>query len=251
MSVVGLIAIRLKSGRLPQKALQSIAGKSVLQRIYERVSLSKSLDKIIVCTSDQPGDDRIAAECERLGYRCFRGDADDVMKRFLDAVASESCQQIVRITGDNPLTDPQVIDRLIACQFAAGSGYCRMDGLPAGVTAEVISRQALTKAYELANDSSHSEYMTWYFTKNDIFDLNIVSAPSEWNRPEYRLTIDYDADLQLIQRIYAEFDFDHRPPALDLIIEWLDSNTEVANMNKDVPVFHPVDADVSLKRENE
>jgi len=228
----GLIAVRLKSSRLSKKALLDLGGKPLLVRLYERVTQSKLMDRVIVCTSTHSEDDEIARIAREYGIDCFRGDEVDVMKRFLDCIALHPSQNIVRITGDNPLTDPEVIDELIRAQGREGADYSRMDGVPEGVTAEVISVPALRRIFGLAEDTSHSEYMTWYFTKNSVTKNHIAEAPAALARPRMRLTVDFLEDYELLKKIYSEFDFDRDPPPLSRIISFLDRHPEWSSLNQ-------------------
>ena len=234
MSAIGLIAVRLKSRRLPLKATLDLDGKPLIVRVYERVLCSQHLTKAIICTSTNSDDDRLTAIADRYNIPIFRGHEDDVMKRFLDCLKENKSELIVRITGDNPLTDPEIIDRMIESHIEANADYTRMNDLPIGVAAEVIAYSALQKAYALAEDSTYSEYMTWYFTKSNVFKLNMLTAPDNLARPSYRLTVDYPEDFELIKKIYEKFDFNSTSPKLEKIIEYLDKNPDLTDLNSNV-----------------
>ena len=81
-----LIAVRLKSSRLPSKALRDINGKSLLLRLVERIEKRFSRKQIIICTSVNSGDDEIHTFAIENDIACYRGDELDVMKRFIFVV---------------------------------------------------------------------------------------------------------------------------------------------------------------------
>lgn len=240
MRVIGLIAVRMKSGRLKNKAMADLCGRPLIVRLAQRVQLCAKLDKVVLCTSTHSEDDILQKIGQEYGIPVFRGHEDDVMQRFLDCAADYGAQHIVRITGDNPLVDPQVMERLIDSHLEKNADYTRMDGLPEGITSEVIAVEALKKAHALSENPNHSEYMTWYFTKNNVFKLNILQAPPELSRACFRLTVDYEEDLCLIKRIYEEFDFDYRPPSLLEIIQFLDTNPKVSVLNRNITRVIPI-----------
>lgn len=235
MRILGLVAVRMKSSRLKSKALADLRGKPLIARLASRVSQCRRLTGVVLCTSTHPEDDVLEQVGKDHGISVFRGHEDDVMRRFLDCVAKDGADHVVRITGDNPLMDPGVMETLIDSHLAQKADYSRMDGLPEGVSSEVIAIQALEKAHALSENPNFSEYMTWYFTKNNVFNLNILQAPPDIARPQYRLTVDYEEDYLLVKRIFEEFDFDSNPPTLAEIIRFLDAHPEVAALNANLP----------------
>ena len=110
---LALVAVRMKSIRCEGKALSDLGGRPLLARLCERIAAAKRLHGVIVCTSTHPQDGVLAESCAAHGLKVFRGDEDDVMGRFLDCLAQNPSDHIVRVTGDNPLTDPEILDVLI------------------------------------------------------------------------------------------------------------------------------------------
>ena len=111
------------STRLPGKVLQNILDKPMLWHIVERLGSIPEIAKVIVATSDQKADDRIAHFCQSNGISCFRGSETDVLDRFYQAAKNETPDAVIRITGDCPLIDPHLVRRLLLrfIESAAGS----------------------------------------------------------------------------------------------------------------------------------
>ena len=109
---IALIQARMTSTRLPGKVLIKVNGKYILEYVIERVKGSKC-DDIIICTTINKEDDPIEKFCREKGIKTFRGSECDVLGRFFQALKDESNATAVRITADNPLVDPSVINYLI------------------------------------------------------------------------------------------------------------------------------------------
>ena len=118
------------------------------------------------------------------------------MKRFIDAADQFGFTTVVRVTGDNPLTDPQNIDRLIVEHIKGGYDFTKSEYLPLGVNAEVMSIATLKRAHETAEDTSLTEYMTTYLKRPDIFRIHMIEETDPFfaQRSLIRLTVDYEED---------------------------------------------------------
>ena len=115
---LALIQARMGSSRFPGKVLQDLAGRPMLWHVVHRVRGSKSIDKVVIATTDKKIDDPIAEFCRQEGVDCFRGSEQDVLDRFYQAAKENHADVVVRITADCPLIDPAVIDKVFA-RFAA------------------------------------------------------------------------------------------------------------------------------------
>ena len=237
--ILTLVAVRLKSKRLPEKALANLAGKPLIQRLTERVEQAKYPKVVYWCTSTNPEDDPLETLAETSDAWIYRGDELDVISRFIEVAWSRNSEIVVRVTGDNPLTDPMMIDFMIDEHRKNDSDYTYCDALPRGTRSEIISVSALEECHALVEDPNSSEYMTYMLRRPDHFKVLKVTPPhAQLNRPELRLTCDEPADLDVLQRIYDAFD--GMPPPLPDIIAWLDANEDVAALNRHI---QPVEID--------
>jgi spore coat polysaccharide biosynthesis protein SpsF len=219
------VAVRLKSSRLPRKALIDVEGKPLLLRLVERIEERFSRQQVVLCTSVHPQDDGIQEFAEEHGITCYRGDEMDVMHRFIGAADLVGARTIARVTGDNPLTDPDSLAYMFRTHHEAGAEYSYTDDLPVGTRAEIIDVESLRRIHAQLVDPSFSEYMTYMLKRPDkLKTLEIPAPDSDLKRPELSVTVDTDADIRLVRRIYAEFG--GAVPALGKIIAWLDANPE-------------------------
>ena len=232
-NVVGLIAVRLKSKRLPKKALAELDNSPLIQRLHERLLKSDLLNEIIWCTSTNPEDDPLEKIAKTLKAKIFRGSELDVISRFISVSDKFNADTIVRITGDNPLTDPEMLDYMVKCHLSHDAEYSYTEDLPSGTRPEIISSSALKRCHDLIQEPNYSEYMTLMLKRPDKFRVLKINTPNNYvKRPEIRLTIDTKEDLKLIQKIYSNFH--GNPPELSKIIKWLDLNPSIKNINSNV-----------------
>ena len=124
MRVVAIVQARLGSIRLPEKVLQNICDKPLIELLLARLSYSTQVDEIIVATSKEPKNHTLQLFVESLGLKCTRGSEEDVLDRFYESAKEMNADVVVRITGDCPLIDPVIVDQCIN-KFKEGNiDYC-------------------------------------------------------------------------------------------------------------------------------
>ena len=231
------IQVGMKSTRLPKKAMIEIEGKTIIEHLIERVKMAKMPNVIVVCTSTHPDDAILIEVAEKAGVKWFAGSEEDVMDRFLGASTQEGVNIIVRATGDCPLVDPDYIDKAIAHLIATDADYVTVVGMPIGTGCEVLTTKALEKAHAYAIDPNYSEYMSFYFWNNpEVFRIEEVECDESVKRPDYRLTVDEIADIELMKEIYQRLYQGGRIFPLKEVIELLDSNPKLVEINKTAKV---------------
>ena len=109
--ILGVIPARFASSRFPGKALVSIAGKSMLQHVWERANLSRYLTQIVIATDDARIYD--AASSFRGRVIMTRTDHLSGTDRVAEAASASDAHLVVNIQGDEPLIDPAAIDAAI------------------------------------------------------------------------------------------------------------------------------------------
>ena len=234
-NTVVMIAVRMHSTRLPGKALVPIADRPAIEWLIEQLKRATLPKRIILCTSTTPEDQvlRPIADRMRIGY--FAGSEDDVMDRFLQAAEQEQAEHIVRVTGDDIVVDPEYLDRLILYHIQEQADYSCIPGLPKGTESEVMSVAALKKAYALAEDSSWSEYMTWYLKVPDVFRVREMPVKASIQRPQYRVTLDYPEDLEVLRQLYGLVSVPDRAITVEEIVQCLDHHPDILSINATVP----------------
>ena len=162
-----IIQARLNSSRLPSKVMLDLGGKTLLERIYETVSKSKKIDKIIVATSNEETDDIIELKLSTLKIELFRGSLNNVLERFYFASKKYYAKNIIRVTADNPLMDGNLIDELIKIYENNNCRYSMFSNAIYGLSSEVFSFEALENAYKFARNDFDKEHVTPYIKDNE------------------------------------------------------------------------------------
>jgi len=248
-----ILQARMSSSRLPNKVLMPILGKPMLAQQIARLSTIKTPHKLIVATSDQQGDDAIENLCQQLKVSCFRGSLNDVLKRYVQAAQgyihaynksnlknisniSNKVKTIVRLTGDCPLIDSEIIDKVINVYLSTKVDYCSNCApatLPDGLDVEVFSFTALEQANKLARKPSEREHVTPFIRNNPA----LFSTANYNHHPDlshYRWTVDEAVDFKFVTKVYQAL-FDKNPYFnLNDIVNLMQQQPELIKINQDI-----------------
>lgn len=202
--ILGLLQARMSSTRLPGKVLEPILGKPMLLRQLERIARARTIDRLVVATSDCSSDDPIEALCAAHGVACARGSLDDVLDRFYRAAAGLNPDFIVRLTADCPLTDPDVIDGVVGFGTKGNYDYATnalKPSFPDGLDVEVFTFKAMELAWREAELPSHREHVTPYIYRHpELFRIGHYTGSPDLSH--LRWTVDMPVDLALVRQIY-------------------------------------------------
>jgi len=225
------ITVRMKSERLPQKAMKSLEGKPVIEHLIERLKTAKLPDEIILCTSTNPQDNVLVGIAKKNDIKWFRGDEIDVLDRLLKAAKKYSIDFIVSTTGDNPLTDPHYVDKIIKKFKETNADYITCLDLPLGAFSYGIKVEALEKVVKLKKEKD-TEIWSVYFTKSKLFHIEKVEVEKELKHPEVRLTVDTPEDFRFIQEVFKRLYKPGETIELREVIELIKNHPELCEINK-------------------
>ena len=226
-----LITARLKSTRLPLKAIKLIKGRPMLCHMLDRLKLVSKPEQIIICTSPIAQDDQLEEIARAEGVACFRGHPDDVLVRITEAAEQFKVDIVVSCTADNPFVDPGYIDRLIGFHIDQGNDLSRVEGLPFGTFSYALSYPAMVKACEI-KDEIDTEVWGGYFTETGLFKCGVLKVVEpKLKRPEIRLTVDEPEDLELVERIFDSLYEEGELFGLEEIITLYDDNPDLRSIN--------------------
>ena len=99
--------------------------RPLLSFLLERLQRCDAIDHILLATTDLPADDSLAVLAQSHGVRAIRGSEKDVLSRFVLAAKSSSACTFVRVTGDCPLVDPGLLEKLVDEFSKQGVDYLR------------------------------------------------------------------------------------------------------------------------------
>ena len=198
-----ILQARMASRRLPGKALESIAGRSILEHCLARLAASDTAP-VVLATTDRPEDDVLESVARRAGADVFRGHADDVLDRYVRCAYRFHFDLIVRATADNPAVDLLAPGRVLSSLCSSGAQYVHEYGLPYGAAVEAVTHDALLTAAMLAREDYDREHVTTFIRRrSDLFRQVQLNAPAELARPDIRVTVDTPQDLQYVRSLFA------------------------------------------------
>jgi glutamate-1-semialdehyde aminotransferase/spore coat polysaccharide biosynthesis protein SpsF (cytidylyltransferase family)/predicted dehydrogenase len=233
--VVAIIQARMGSSRLPGKSLAEIENQPMLWHVIQRVKRATLVDRVVVATSTAAADDAIEAMCQQNGVRCYRGSENDVLDRFYVAARGEKASQVVRITADCPLIDPDVIDRVVR-RFQRGdldyASNAMVRSYPDGLDTEIFSFSALEMAWHEASKASEREHVTPYMRSNKFRTANVENDSRSFYQ-HYRWTVDETADLEFIRAVYKAFR-DRDSFGMNDVLELIEKTPGLEKMNSEI-----------------
>jgi len=199
-----IIQARMGSSRLPGKVLKTLAGKTILQNLVDRMKPSLLVDQLVVATTTNAEDDAIAAYCEAHQIHCYRGSEWDVLDRYYQAALPFSPDNVIRVTSDCPLNSYRVADFVIKSFLQSGKDYFsnsnnEPDFLEDGFDVEVFRFSALETAWKEAKLLSEREHVTPFIKYSGRFSCG-------WHKfhPDYqhKLSVDTANDFAAVEAIF-------------------------------------------------
>jgi len=211
MRTVAIIQARMGSTRFPGKVLSDLHGASLLQWLLERVKAAPSVDRIVVATGEGAENKAITDWVSDLNdpdIHTFVGSEHDVLERFYFAARAHDADVIVRLTADDPLKDPQIIEEALAkLRSDGGYDYCSNTvetSYPEGLDVETFTFKALERAFEMASLPSEREHVTPFIWKQPD-QFNSRRFHFEQDLSHWRWTIDTAYDLQVMEKVLAKY----------------------------------------------
>jgi len=243
-TVATIIAVRLKSTRLPKKALKKIGKLSSIELCVKNALKFQHIDHTIIATSTLKQD----AELEKYTYRedvvFHQGHPEDVVQRYLDVVRKFNIDVIIRVTGDMPFISDEILQVLLDKHLKEEADYTVANEAAVGTNLEIISSEALERVKEYFPSANYSEYMTWYFQNNpNYFNLNFVDLPSNLIR-NYRLTLDHSEDLEMFNIINNNLSIKNPNYSIKDIFKFLDAYPKIAGINKHITLKYKTDKEL-------
>lgn len=211
MTLGAIVQARLSSRRLPGKVLCPVADKPLLQYLLERLGRVPSLEGVVVATSREASDDRVAEFCARQGALCHRGDLDDVAQRFLGAAAAFGFDAFVRVSGDSPLLDPRLVVQAVSLFREAGADLVTNvfpRSFPPGQSVEVLATSALAAAHEFMTADEREHVTLHFYLHPERVRIHNFSFDDPGARA-VRMTVDSPDDLDVARAVVARMTSPH------------------------------------------
>jgi spore coat polysaccharide biosynthesis protein SpsF len=212
MKVVAIVQARMGSTRLPGKVLMDLDGEPMLARVVERTRRARTVNEVVVATSNLVSDDRVAQLCAQRNWPCFRGSETDVLDRYYLAALAFGAEAVVRITSDCPLIDPYLVDthvERLCSRWAEVDFVTNMmqQTFPVGLAVEAMPADVLARMKRMSQRDVLREHVTTIaYSRPDWFQIEHVLYPVDLS--QLRWTVDTAADLEFVRLIFKLFGHD-------------------------------------------
>ncbi|MES2762461.1 MAG: N-acetylneuraminate synthase family protein [Bacteroidota bacterium] len=195
-NVSAAIIARLKSKRLKLKVLKPFGENESIISLYNRLKGNcKTIQHIELATSYHPDDEPLANLFETKGLPHFEGHPESVIDRLLEVAYKNKSAAVFRVTGDNPFTDPVLMDKMVKIFMENDVDYVRVNNVPFGISAELFSTKYLWKLYLEMEDPFVSEYLSWFILNDNTCKKACIEFKCDKEYAKFvNLSIDYPED---------------------------------------------------------
>lgn len=233
MNIVAIVQARMGSTRLPNKTLSLLADKPLIWHVFNRLTYSRHITKVVLATTLNPIDNVLVEWAEANRFDAFQGSEDDVLSRFYFAATQYNADLIVRVTADDPFKDPFLIDRVIDLGLVGNLDFAynnKPATFPEGLDTEVFTFEALKKAHTNSVDDFEREHLTQYLYRNP----QTFSQSNLQNNEDLswlRWTIDTEIDLEMARKVYNDLYQEDSIFTYQDILTFLDKHPDIAKEN--------------------
>lgn len=233
MKTLCIIQARMGATRLPGKVLMKVNGRTMLEHQLQRVLKAKNIDKVVVATTENENDTHIVNHCQEIGVEHFRGSESDVLDRYYQCAKKyPEYDTIIRLTADNPLMDPSVLDEVI--NFYENNGFEYINNFDPndhadGMDVEVFTKEVLEHMWHNAKKQSEREHVTLHVRNNENKKRGHINVP--YNVLSHRLPLDEPEDFEVIKFVMEN---SHPEDGYKEYQKLLDENARIVEKNKHI-----------------
>ena len=234
--VSAVIQARMGSKRYPEKVLQPLEREPLLAHVVKRTRCIKKLDRIVLAIPDTSENEPLAAFGKKLGVEVVAGPEEDVLERYILAGTVAEADHVLRITSDNPLTDPHIADLILDHHIKTNSDYTILaDSVPQGISSEATRLETLREIGMVTKKNRHREHVTTFFHEHpENYRISKIPAPHYLKNRSFRLTVDTVEDFALMEHLYGQFYKLDSIVDLKKVMPYLETHPEIAKLNSNI-----------------
>jgi glutamate-1-semialdehyde 2,1-aminomutase len=226
-----ILQARQNSTRFPNKVLQKIHGIPLIIFLLKRLNKCKKVDRVVTVIPKNKKNKDLKKILQKYNFQHFEGSEKNVLERFYLCAKKFNSKNIIRITADCPLSDPQIIDKFTQIFKNKNVDYLSNGNpptFPDGFDVEIFTFNALEKSYFNAKSLYEKEHVTPYIKKNNFFSkYNVINKIDLSN---IRLTVDYVEDLIIVKKIISQIK-NKADYSLENVIKIINKDKEIMNLN--------------------
>jgi spore coat polysaccharide biosynthesis protein SpsF len=222
--VLAVIQARMSSSRLPGKVLLELNGEPTILRIVERMEKASTVDEVIVATSLDQSDNKLFEFLQGKRIKCFRGDLEDVLSRFVGVITDSDAEVIIRITADCPLVMPKLVDQMVQDFLQSDLDYLSntiTPTFPDGLDVEIFTKKAIARLSRLSLSSQEREHVTLGI-RNRPEQFKLRNFEGKTDLSGLRWTVDYAEDFVFVSQVYSYFATRESDFGFDEVLQLLD-----------------------------
>jgi spore coat polysaccharide biosynthesis protein SpsF len=232
--IVAIIQARTSSTRFPNKVFADLCGKPLIWHVFNRIQSSRLIESFVLATTNNELDNSLVDWAHENNILYFRGDENNVLKRYYDTAKYYKANIIVRITSDDPFKDVDIIDNVVSLLINNKLDFTynnKPPTFPEGMDVEAFTFDALEKAYLESNDDFEKEHVTQFFHRN-IKLFTVENLMYKENLSNYRWTIDTKLDFEMTKLIYNKLYNVNKIFNMNDILNLFVNNPEIPLMNQ-------------------
>ena len=232
LRLVAVVQARLGSERLPGKVLMPLGERSIVAHLIRALQSVQDLDDVVLAVPH--GEYPLVSAGHALGVEVIEGAERDVLARYALATSRTEADAVVRVTADCPLLDPDLVSLAVTDYRREPCDYLTLAGYPRGTgDVEVASADAIWWAHRDAEDPFEREHVMPHLARRpELYRCRVLPAPAPRHRPDLRVCVDQQEDLDLVRGLVALAG----PPPLpvELVVSILDDHPELVALNAGV-----------------
>jgi glutamate-1-semialdehyde 2,1-aminomutase len=234
MRIVIAILAKMGSTRLSNKLVRDIGGLATIEYLIRGALQVRGVDQVVLATADLPENKILENIAKKWGVTCFKGAERDTLDRLYHAGRAYEADALLRLTGDNIIIDPSLIEALIR-EYKKGmpsialATTCPPMTYPEGFSMEIVSMDALKRLHETLKDpDERAAFMIHLVSHEKEFPRKTLSYKKDASH--LRLTMDYPEDLEVIAKVIEHFrgvtSFH-----VDEVVKFLEEHPKIAAIN--------------------
>jgi len=200
-----IVQARQTSKRFPNKVLKRIGNKTICEIIQKRLKKSKFAEKVVFAIPNNKKNNKLKEHLIKIKAEIFLGSESNVLNRVSRAAKKFKAKNIIRVTADCPLIDPNLVDDMII-KFIKGKfdyiNNAKSPGYSDGFDIEVFKFKSLKEANKNAKTQIEKEHVTPYLKNNEKFKIGRFKQLENFG---CKLSIDRYKDYKNIIKIFNRF----------------------------------------------
>ena len=233
-----VIQVRSSSKRLKNKFRKIIEKDSLINFLIKRIiKFNKNLN-LIICIPKS--DEVIYSHLKKIkNLQIFRGSKNNVLDRYYKCALKFNLNTIVRLTGDNPLVDLNLMFNNLKNHIKKKKSFttnCHENSFPNGLEFEIINIKLLEYVWKHAVLNSDKEHVTPFIYRliksNKISKKKILLIKDKLQNSKLRFTVDKQNDFDLVKIIYKKLKYEKLKISYPNIIKIYKKNKRIFNINK-------------------